>query len=159
MRRKYLNLGLGELAAAAVFAGVAALVVTPRLTAGSDAAALWAALIPLLVILVQAGAYWLGARSWVELRPMPAGWARTYRLFRGADAAVLVAGLIALLAWWPESLGTTLLVLAVWTFGVIEYVNYFVVRLAYPIGQWVTTVGQWRVPRLMQDLRGAALGQ
>lgn len=157
LRRKYLSLGLGELVAAAVFAVVAAVLIAPRLTAGSDAAALWAALIPLLVILVQAGAYWLAARSWVELRPMPAAWARTYRLFRGADAAVLALGLLGVIAWWPGSVGTALLVLAVWTFGALEYVNYFVVRLAYPIRLWLTTVGQRRAPRLVQDLRGAAL--
>jgi hypothetical protein len=47
-------------------------------------------------------------------------------------------------------------VLAVWVFGVLEYVNYFVVRLAYPLGRWFTTVGEWRTPRLVQDLGVAA---
>lgn len=157
LHRKYLSLGVGELVAALVFAVVATVFVAPRLSADSDAAALWSALIPLLVILVQAGTYWLAARSWVEQRPMPTAWAGTFRLFRVADAAMLAAGLVGMIVWWPDSVGTTLLVLAVWTFGVIEYVNYFVVRLAYPIGRWLTTVGQWRTPRLVQDLKGAAL--
>ncbi len=156
MRRKYLSLGLGELVAALVFAIVAAASITPRFSGDSDAAALWSALIPLLVVLVQAGAYWLAARSWVERAPMPAGWASTYRMFRLADAAMLAAGLVGVIVWWPESVGATLVVLAVWTFGVLEYVNYFVVRLAYPVSRWFTTVGQWRTPRLVQDLRGAA---
>jgi hypothetical protein len=156
LRRKYLNLGVGELVAALVFAIVAAAFVAPRLKDDSDAAALWSALIPLLVILVHAGAYWLAARSWVEHRPMPAVWAGIYRVFRVADAAMLAIGLLGVIVWWPDSVGTTLVVLAVWTFGALEYVNYFVVRLAYSIGRWFTTVGQWRTPRLVQDLRGAA---
>ena len=157
MRRKYLNLGVGELVAGLVFAIVATVFVMPRFRAGSDAAALWSALIPLLVILVQAGTYWLAARSWVEHRPMPAAWAGTYRVFRVADAAMLAIGLLGVIVWWPDSVGTTLVVLFTWTFGVLEYVNYFVVRLAYPIGRWHTTVGQWRTPRLVQDLRSAAV--
>lgn len=69
---------------------------------------------------------------------------------------MLVAGLLGVVVWWPDSAGEGMLVLAVWTFGVLEYVNYFLVRLAYPIGRWFTTVGQRRTPRLVQDLRGAA---
>jgi hypothetical protein len=152
-RRKYLNLGVGELVAGLVFAIVAAAFIAPRLGAASDVAALWSALIPLLVILVQAGVYWLAARSWVERRPMPAALAAVYRAFRVADAAVLAAGLIGVIVWWPESLGVALGVLAVWVFGLLEYVNYFVVRLAYPVGRWFTSVGQWRTPRLMRDVR------
>jgi len=156
LRRKYLNLGVGELVAAMVFAVVAAAFITPRLGDPSGAAALWSALIPLLVILVQAGAYWLAARGWVNRRPMPAGFAAVYGVFRVVDLAVLAAGLAGVLVWWPESIGTAMGVLAVWVFGVLEYVNYFVVRLAYPLGRWFTTVGEWRTPRLVQDLGVAA---
>ncbi|GAA1823657.1 hypothetical protein [Agromyces salentinus] len=154
LRRKYLSLGAGELVAALVFALIAWTLV-PRLGTASAAAALWSALIPLLVVLVQAGAYWLGARTWVELRPMPAGWAGTYRVFRIADVALLAAGLAGVIAWWPDSFGSVLLVLTVWLFGVIEYVNYFWVRLSYPFSRWFATVREWRTPRLVQDLHGA----
>jgi hypothetical protein len=156
LRRKYLSLGVGELVAALVFTAIAAAVIAPRLEHGSDAAALWSALIPLLVILVQAGVYWLAARGWVGRRPMPAGFAATYRWFRVVDVVLLVAGLVGLVMWWPSSVGAALGLSAVWLFGVLEYVNYFVVRLSYPIGRWFTTVGQWRTPRLIQDLRSAA---
>lgn len=154
--RKYLNLGLGELVATLVFTVVAAAVIAPRLEHRSDAAALWSALIPLLVILMQAGIYWLAARGWVERRPMPAAFAATYRAFRVIDVVLLVAGVVGLVIWWPSSLGAALGLSAVWFFGALEYVNYFVVRLSYPIGRWFTTVGQCRRPRLMQDLRSAA---
>ena len=80
-RRKYLSLGVGELAAAVVFA-----VVLPRLVGEDDRRALWCALIPLLVVLVQAGSYWLLARGWVARRAMPAPLATVYRGFRWADA-------------------------------------------------------------------------
>ena len=156
LRRTYLSLGLGELVAALVFTIVAVLVVVPRLESASDVTAVWSALVPLLVVLVQAGTYWLAARSWVALRPMPRAWATTYRLFRFADVAVLTVGLVGVIAWWPDGLGTMLLVLAVWLFGVIEYVNYFVARLSYPFGRWFTEVWRWRTPRLVQDLGRAA---
>ncbi|MFW2242373.1 hypothetical protein ACVH9Z_23805 [Rhodococcus opacus] len=55
LRRKYLSLGTGELAAAAVFAAVSVVAVMPRVEIRQDSAALWSALIPLLVLLVQAG--------------------------------------------------------------------------------------------------------
>lgn len=156
LSRKYLNLGVGELVATLVFAVIAAAVIGPRLEHRSDEAALWSALIPLLVILVQAGIYWLAASGWVERRPMPKGFAVTYRAFRVIDAVLLLAGIVGLVIWWPSSVGAALGMSAIWLFGVLEYVNYFVVRLSYPIGRWLTTVGQWRTPRLMQDLRSAA---
>jgi hypothetical protein len=153
LRRKYLSLGTGELTAAASFGLIAATLVTPRLNGPDDDKALWSALLPLLVILVQAGVYWLLARDWVKRAPMPAAIAKVYRLFRIADAVLLGAGLVGVLVWWPDGLGMALLVVAVWAFGVVEYINYFLIRLSYPLDRWFTTVGQWRTPRLVQDLR------
>ncbi|MEU4566849.1 hypothetical protein [Micromonospora sp. NPDC023956] len=156
MRGRYLKLGTGELAAAASFAVVAVALVMPRLAGPDDSAALWSALVPLLVVLVQAGVYWLAARSWVERAPMPVAVAGVYRVFRIADAVLLGAGLVGILVWWPDQAGTALLVVAVWLFAVVEYLNYFVVRLAYPLSRWFTTVGQWRAPQLVRDLRTSA---
>ena len=155
MRRKYLSLGTGELVAAAVFAVVAISVVMPRLEVPQDSAALWSALAPLLIILVQAGAYWLLARNWVELAPMPTSLAALYRAFRVLDAGVLVAGLVGVLVWLPITVGVALAIVVVWIFGVVEYVNYFVVRLSYPVRRLPFVVGQWRTPRLVQDLNAA----
>jgi hypothetical protein len=142
MRGKYLKLGTGELAAATVFALVAITLVFPSLSGPRGKAALGSALAPLLTILVQAGAYWLLARNWVERRPMSAGLAAAYRTFRIFDVVLLAAGLVGVLMWWPPHPGTALLVTAVWGFGAVEYVNYFLVRLVYPFGKWFTTVGQ-----------------
>jgi hypothetical protein len=132
LRRRYLSLGLGELAAAAVFAAVAVGVVMPRLEGSRDSAALWSALPPLLVILVQAGVYWLLARGWVELEPMPARLAALYRVFRVLDVLLLAIALLGVVIWLPDHSGAAVGVVAVWAFGVVEYVNYFVARLAYP---------------------------
>jgi hypothetical protein len=103
------------------------------------------------VILVQAGGYWLLARGWVQRGPMPSGPAKLYRAFRLIDAVLLAAGLAGVLAW---ANGDAVLALAVWSFGVLEFVNYFVVRLAYPPGRWLRTVGQRRTPRLVADMEG-----
>jgi hypothetical protein len=35
----------------------------------------------------------------------------------------------------------------------VEYVNYFLVRLAYPVLRWFTAVRGRRLPQLAQDLR------
>lgn len=152
MRRRYLSLGLGELVAAAVFAGVAVTTVAPALdTTGRRA--LWGALVPLLVVLVQAGVYWLAARGWVLRGGMPSALASVYRAFRVVDVLLLVAGLVVVVVWWPSRPLVALLVLAVWLFGLLEFVNYFVVRLSYPPTAWLREVRRWRTPRLVKDMR------
>lgn len=120
--------------------------------------ALWSALIPLLLVLVQAGAYWLLARSWVLASRMPVELAALYSVFRVLNVALLAASLAATVLWQPSSLGVGLLCLGVWLFGAIEYLNYFVVRLSYPLAEWFATVTQRRVPRLMKDVRAAGAG-
>lgn len=149
-RRQYLKLGLGELFAATVFAYLAASGLVP----GTDHRALWCALTPLLAILVQAGIYWLAARRWVGLAPMPRGAAIPFRAVRILDPVLLAAGLAGLIVLFPGG-GAGVLASAVWLFGVIEYLNYFVVRLSYPIGRWASTVTQWRTPQLVKDLRAS----
>jgi hypothetical protein len=152
LRRKYLSLGVGELAATAAFGVVAVTAVGPRFGGPRGEAALWSALVPLLLVLVQAGVYWLSARRWVGRAPMPAIVAAFYRVFRVVDPLVLAVGLSGVLLSWPCDSGAALTVMGVWFFGLAEYLNYFVVRLSYPINRWSTMVRQWRRPRLVQDL-------
>jgi hypothetical protein len=152
LRRKYQSLGLGELVAAVVFTVVALRWLGP----GADratSAALWSALAPLLVILIQAGVYWLLARTWVPRGEMPGGLAVLYRAFRVIDVLLLVAGLVGVLIWRPADMLGTVLLLIIWLFGVVEYVNYFVMRLAYPMRRWIAEVGERKTPRLMIDVR------
>jgi hypothetical protein len=148
-RHRYLHLGVGELVAAVVFA-----LVLPRLVDAPDRRALWAALAPLLLVLLQGGAYWLLARGWVGRSAMPGGLAALYSWFRRLDPVLLLLGLVGVLVWLPERPGPVVAVAAVWVFGVVEYVNYFVVRLAYPPARWWRTVRERRTPRLVLDLRG-----
>ncbi|WP_415971862.1 hypothetical protein [Rhodococcus sp. 077-4] len=156
LRRRYLSLGLGELAAASVFLTIALTMALPRLDHGQDRLALWSALVPLLFVLVQAGAYWLMARSWVERHPMPAPVRAGYRAFRIANIALLGGGLAGVIVWLPDGVAAGVAVVAVWLFGVIEFVNYYVVRLSYPARRWLSTVGQRRTPRLVRDMNAAA---
>ena len=156
-RRQYLSLGLGELVAATVFATATTAAVAPRPSSSTVAAAVWSALIPLLLVLVQAGAYWLLARGWVGVSQMPSGLARLYRAFNVIDPVLLAAGLVGVLMWWPDNLPVAILVLGIWIFGVIEYLNYFVIRLSYPAGEWMTKIRHRRTPRLARDLRQATL--
>ena len=155
LRRRYLSLGLGELAAAGVFAAVAVSVVMPRLEGPKDSAALWSALAPMLVVLVQAGVYWLLARGWVEQAPMPARLAALYRVFRVLDVLLLAIALLGVVIWLPDHSGAAVGVVAVWAFGVAEYANYFVARLAYPLRRWPFEVGKLRRPQLVHDLHSA----
>jgi len=155
LRGRYLSLGLGELFAALVFVWVAFVSMLPLLEQPTDALAFWSALAPLLVILVQAGVYWLLARRWVKQGTMPPGLAATYRGFRVLDAVLLLAGLVGIIVWFPAHPFAAIGIPFVWLLGVIEYVNYFVVRLAYPPSVWFQRVGKWRTPRLLQDVRAA----
>jgi len=155
LRGRYLSLGLGELFAALVFVWVAFVSMLPLLEQPTDALAFWSALAPLLVILVQAGVYWLLARLWVKQGTMPPGLAATYRGFRVLDAVLLLAGLVGIIVWFPAHPFAAIGIPFVWLLGVIEYVNYFVVRLAYPPSVWFQRVGEWRTPRLLQDVRAA----
>lgn len=153
-RRRYVRLGTGELAAAVVFALVAALELSPRLDATATRA-FWCALVPLLVLLVQAGAYWLLARRWLGRRAMPVGLANTFRLLGVLDPLLLILSAVGILWWWPTGAVARVLVTVIWTFGLVEYLNYFVVRLAYPPSRWLSEVTRWRTPRLSIDLRRA----
>ncbi len=150
LRHRYTSLGLGELAAAGVFAAVAAAQPVP-LDARATAA-LWCALGPLLAVLVQAGAYWLLARRWVGRGPMPVQVAGWYRNARWINVVLLGAGLVGIALARPVG-ASAVLVAAVWLFGVAEYLNYFVVRLAYPWHRWLRDVVTWRTPRLVRDLQ------
>ena len=105
------------------------------------------------MILVQAGAYWLVARNWVMRGEMPRGLARLYRAFRVIDVVLLVAGLVGVLIWRPADVLGTAVIMIIWLFGVVEFINYFVMRLAYPVRRWFAEVGQRRTPRLMLDVR------
>ncbi|MGI5191568.1 hypothetical protein ACQEVI_25740 [Promicromonospora sp. CA-289599] len=156
LRRTYLSLGTGELAAVVVF-----VVVQPMVAGRLDDAggrALWWAMAPLLVILLQGSAYWLLARTWLPGagRPgMPRGVALLYQAFRLLDPVLLAACLAGLLLTGPGP-GALVLCLLVWAFGVLEYVNYFVVRLSYPMTQWFTRVGRRRTPVLVRDVARAS---
>ena len=154
LRRRYLSLGLGELAAAGVFVAVAVGSVGPRLGERGALALTWA-LVPLVAVLVPAGTYWLAARRWVGRATMPVGLARVYRVLAVLDAALLAASLVGVLVWLPASFGDAALVLALWAFAVAEWLNYFVVRLAYPVSRWFAGVASRQRPRLMQDVAAA----
>lgn len=155
LRRKYLSLGSGELVAAGVFLGIGVVQIAPLLGAAGSALALWFALGPLVVILLQAGVYWLCARSWVERSRMPPRLVATYKALRGLNPVLLLAALVGLIITWPDNPAIGVALLGVWGFGLVEYVNYFVVRLAYPPSTWLSRVRQWRTPRLVQDIEAA----
>ncbi|MGN8025636.1 hypothetical protein [Microbacterium sp. 22242] len=153
LRRAHLSLGIGEIVAALVFCGAAAWVVGPRFENPADRVALWAALLPLIAVLLQAGIYWLAARSWVGRGGMPRAVRRVYLALRVVDVGLLGCGLGVVAIARPSSAAMLVLVVAVWLFGVVEYLNYFVVRLSYPAGRWLHEVTRWRTPRLAKDLR------
>lgn len=152
LRRHLLSLGLGEFVAAVVFAVVA--VNLAFVSSDGAEAALWFALSPLLFVLIQGGFYWLLARHHLP-GPIPDGIVRVYRSLRVVDPIVLLGCGIGVAATWPGLSLSAALVVAVWVFGLIEYLNYFHVRLSYPWSTWVSQIGRWSTPRLARDLRRA----
>lgn len=155
LRRTFLSLGVGELAAAAVFVVVQPMVADQLGDAGGRA--LWWALAPLLVILLQGSTYWLAARSWLpgaERTRMPRGVALLYRAFRLLNPVMLAVCLAGMLLT-GASAGSLVLCLLVWAFGALEYVNYFVMRLSYPVAQWFALVRRRHTPALVRDVARA----
>lgn len=150
LRRRYFSLGTGELTAAAVFTlGILRLAQT-----WPDAGiALAAASGPMLLVLVVAGAYWLLARSWVGVRLMPRPLALALRALRWALPPLLATGAVVVVLRWPADPWPLVCALLLWALGVVEYVNYFWVRLSYPVSRWFGEVTNWRTPRLMIDVR------
>lgn len=155
LRARYLSLGSGELAAAVVFLLIAAHPAT-RSLGPAVGVLLWCGLGPLLFILVQGGCYWLWARAWVGRDTMPPRLASLYRALRLANPVILAAGLAVILLRWPDDALVGLVMLVIWAFGVGQYLNYYVVRLAYPIPEWFRLVWRRSTPRLVKDVRAAA---
>lgn len=90
--------------------------------------------------------------GWRARVVVPAGLARAYLGLRVLDVLLLFLGLTGIVLCRPSPwifAGA----LAVWAFGVVEFVNYFVVRLAYPARLWFVRVWRWRRPRLVEDFR------
>ena len=153
LRARYLSLGWGEATAAAVFAGVGAWTI-PDAFAPDAVQAIWWAMTPLLVVLVQASIYWLVARTWVGASVMPRAMARLYQAFAVANAVLVLIAAAMIATHWPAETADAVVVVLVWLFGVIEYTNYFVVRLAYR-RRWWTHVRERRRPQLMLDVDAA----
>ena len=86
---------------------------------------------------------------------MPRWVAATCAALRVLNPALLLAGLFGLVVTWPASAPLAWSLLGIWGFAVIEYVNYYVVRLSYQPLAWFARVGEWRKPRLVQDLDAA----
>lgn len=150
LRRKYTSLGYGELASTVVF-----VFVSQRFATQDGNVALWSALVPLLLILVQGGSYWLLARRWVGKSSMPEHYASAFRAFQALDLVALAVGLAGVVIYFPSHAGTGWLIVGIWLFGLIEYINYFVLRLSYPIWSWLPSVRKRRLPQLVQDMRSA----
>lgn len=71
--------------ALAMFVHAALTVVFPGLGSDQAVASFLVAVVPLVLVLSQAAAYWLLARTWVEVRSMPRSLARLYRTLQALD--------------------------------------------------------------------------
>ena len=65
----------------------------------------------------------------------------------------LLVGLGGLLVWLPDRAGAAAPCVAIRIFAVIGYTNYFLVRLSYPVGGWISGAGRRRTPQLVRDIR------
>lgn len=155
LRRKFLSLGLGELAAVVAFAYIAFWVLGPKVHDERTMVTFMVALVPLLLVLSQAGAYWLLARAWVKVRSMPHPLAVLYRRFLVLNVLVIVAAGFYIGFNLPDPPAMAVLSIAVWLFAVLEFVNYYLVRLSYPMSQWFHQVGHWRTPYLIRDIQAS----
>jgi hypothetical protein len=95
------------------------------------------------------------ARAWVKMRPMPRRVADLYRAFRILDVILVLAAGVYITFHLPSTAWVRVLTLLMWLFAVLEFVNYYVLQLSYPVNEWFVRIGEWRTPRLICDLRTA----
>jgi hypothetical protein len=111
------------------------------------------ATVGLVLVLIEGGCFWLLARSWVPRGRTPRAVARIYLTLRWATPLMLVLSAVGLAMWWPSLPQIRVLGVSAVTFGVIEYVNYFILRVSYPVATWWQDVRRLRQPRLIRDVR------
>lgn len=156
-RQRYLSLGLGELTAAALGIVLAVGILPPYFDGPGEKIGLWSALGPLLLILLHAGVYWLLARSQLgrPLPTLPRWFARRTRNAIAIHPILLLAGFGGLIATFPHQPFAIGFAVIIWVLGVLEYINYFIVRISYPWYAWTAEVGRRRTPRLIKDVRSS----
>jgi hypothetical protein len=150
LRRRLLNLGSGELVAALVFAWLS------YFASRDDPPGrigLPLATVGLILVLIEGGCFWLLARSWVPRGRMPRAMARIYLTLRWATPLILVLSAVGLAMRWPSLPQVRILGVMAVSLGVIEYVNYFILRVSYPVATWWRDVRRLRQPRLIRDVR------
>lgn len=153
LRRKYLHLGTGELASAGVFLFIA---IKASLSAAPATKLMGFTFLPLVTILVGVGCYWLHAYNRISRSVLSKSFARSLVKLRLIHVILMLLGFLALLFVIPlVSLPHALLGSAALVFALLEHINYFYVRLAYPIQSWASEVRQCRTPRLRKDLERA----
>jgi hypothetical protein len=150
LRRRLLNLGSGELVAAVVFAWLS-LFASREDPVGRIGLPL--ATVGLVLVLMEGGCFWLLARSWVPRGRMPRAVARIYLALRWVMPLILILSAVGLAMRWPSLPQVRILGVGAVSLGVIEYVNYFIRRVSYPVATWCRDVRRLREPRLMRDVR------
>jgi hypothetical protein len=115
------------------------------------------ATVGLVLVLIEGGCFWLLARSWGPRGRMPRAVARIYLALRWATPLILVLSAVGLAMRWPNLPHARVLGVIAVSFGVVEYVNYFIRRVSYPVATWWRDVRRLRQPRLIRDVhRGLA---
>lgn len=84
---------------------------------------------------------------------MPRALARIYLTLRWVTPLILILSAMGLAMWWPSLPQIRVLGVSAVTFGVIEYLNYFILRVSYPVATWWHDVRRLRQPRLIRDVR------
>jgi hypothetical protein len=120
LRRRFLSLGLGEIAAAAIFVVVPFCL--PFIASEDAEAAMWFAMSPLIFVLIQAGIYWLIARRHLP-GPFPCRAATIYRALRILDPFILFGCAIGVVGSWPGLSLSAFVAVVVWLFAVAEYMG------------------------------------
>lgn len=160
LERRLLSLSAGELVSTLLFATLWLTYpsyvdwTVPFLT---DSLAVFAFAI-LEFVLLQGSLYWLLKRR----RIMAGGGLaltheqiRLFSYFRRLNALLLLIGIGgALYAFWARPLTFALWYCALYLFALIEYINYYHIRLSYPWREMVKTLLSlhWRRSKLSQEL-------
>lgn len=141
LRRRFLSLAWGELTltAALVFAGVYWHLWQSR---GPFRGETTGAFVVLELLLLQGAAYWA---SWAlrGRRARRRSIVTAFRALRTINLGVLLAlGVTLVLKRLPEGFAVALAF-----FALVEYVNYFVIRLSFPLPDFVRPLARRNFPR------------
>ncbi|OCS90291.1 hypothetical protein [Caryophanon latum] len=132
--RRFRYLYTGEATAAILFIGLSALVdYTYESLTLYTSSAFWSAFLLLELLLAQGTYYWyVKYNSYIARKRISLSRIRTFKRWQRINGVLfVVVGIICMIELWHVSTATLLVIVGIYVFALLEYINYFYVQLSY----------------------------